>query len=333
MKAWFVPFTVALALLGGCMGPEAGPQGAIASGTGAGAAETTAAAPAPSADLGSIDVTAVTDELEPVPGAQIVIIDADLTAFTDAAGKATFNDLEPGEYTLAASKPAYSTSQEKGIIARVAANEVVEIRFVLDPIAVVTAESSFHRVIPIKGFVACSVYVAPVGNLDQCGKGLFVNGQTYGADPNENTLHTYPVEAPQIQQIFSEVVWKPTNEALSNKMRVWNYPSRQPCAGQASVGYCYNSPFGGKGGISPVQWSVLEGQDENITKSLAGEAKTLGKETPFPRTFGLFLEPVVTKPVESPLGYAVTYQQSYNVYMSVFYGEPAPAGYSALPPS
>jgi hypothetical protein len=106
-------------LLAGCTGAS----------TGAVAKTSVPPAPSPthSADTGSVVGTVTNDELAPIPGAQVALIDvANATALTDAKGAFTFSDMPPGDHNLAASKVGYIASTKRvTVIAGQTANATI----------------------------------------------------------------------------------------------------------------------------------------------------------------------------------------------------------------
>ncbi|MBI2076749.1 MAG: carboxypeptidase regulatory-like domain-containing protein [Euryarchaeota archaeon] len=320
MRARFIGWLLLGILAAGCLDPAEPVLNTATTPAPAPAQE-----PKPTDDAGSISVAVVTDDLLPVANAQVVVIEPERAALTDELGHATFNQVPPGERTVVASKPGYRTVPEKGVLVKVEAGSVSEVTFTLMALQVVTANSSFHRIIPMQGFISCGGYVAPVGDLNRCGQGVFVQGQWYLRDPNNNSTHPYAIEVRGVEDIWAELQWQPANDALGKTLRFWNYPKRT-CT---ETGCSYTSPIGGKGGSSPVRWNRLQGADQNITKSLE---YAHGKDLKFPATMWVDVWPT-SEPVVSGVnvGYSVFYQQRYSMWVSVFYGQPAPADHTAMP--
>ncbi|HLE47129.1 MAG TPA: carboxypeptidase-like regulatory domain-containing protein, partial [Candidatus Thermoplasmatota archaeon] len=100
---------------------------------------------------GSIEVTVVTSELQPVAQAEVVLFGTAFAAYTDEAGIVTFTGLEPGNYTVVAAKPGYKAVQERGRAIDVLSDDPAEVRLTLDPVQVATAENSYHKTIPFTG--------------------------------------------------------------------------------------------------------------------------------------------------------------------------------------
>lgn len=121
------------------------------------AAPTNAPEAVVAADVGSVAGLVVNEELVPIERARAGLVERQLQATTDAAGRFTFNDLEPGSYTAIAEALGYEATAMK---VSVVAGEVAEIRLALTAIAVVEA---FTKVLPHTFFIeACGFDVVGV---------------------------------------------------------------------------------------------------------------------------------------------------------------------------
>jgi hypothetical protein len=301
---------VPLLLLGGCLGETADTvtvpkeDGTTESGY-----------PTPRPGLGALYVVVTTTEMLPVRSAQVVVADTSLVALTDAAGRVVFNDVEPGSYTLLAAKPGYRALQDKGRIARVASDEVSEVRLGLDPAPVVTAEHAYNKTHHFRGFISCAWDVKL--HKYNCGRGKTVAGQNVGRDPNENSVHVWQLDNIQLQTVVSEAVWTPTGAGLGAELYVGLY-SHYSC----NLTSCSTSnEVRGVGGRSPVSLVIHEGVDQNLTKRFSRTASS------YPRNA---YSEVKAYCAESCTAMAA-FQQNYELYVTVFYAQEAPPGWSALP--
>jgi hypothetical protein len=93
---------------------------------------TTAAVPTVDEQTGSISGKVLTDELVPLPGAEVGITDLQLTTKTDATGVFTFNSLKPGSYKLIVQALGFEASGRK---VDVTAGQVVNVNLTLKAIA------------------------------------------------------------------------------------------------------------------------------------------------------------------------------------------------------
>src|SRR5687767_10855226 len=74
---------------------------------------TTAPAPVVDANTGSIAGTVTTDEMEPIPNAEVGVIGIDAVVTTDAQGAFTFNDVAPGTYNVLANALGFEQRGKK----------------------------------------------------------------------------------------------------------------------------------------------------------------------------------------------------------------------------
>ena len=303
----------AFAVLAGCLGGSDASQ--------------TQPTPAPSDDpvtesTGAIEATVVTAEFAPVVGAQVVLQDLDQTQISDDRGSSLFPRLQPGAYTLLAAKAGYRAVQPQGLVVDVEAGKLSSAKLVLEPVPVVTAETSYHKSLLFKGFISCSaewVRVATLVNRSQCGKGVNAAGQTVGADPNENATHLWNIENVQIQTIIMEAEWLPSIDAIGGELYFATH-SAYSCAATSCQ---YNNELLAKGGRSPVYVAREEGAAHNITRAYGGVGATFPtKAWTVGRTF-----------CEPGCAASVTFQQNYEVMVSAFYGLEAPAGWKSRPGS
>jgi len=117
-------FAVAVAIaivLSGCVGQE--PK------------ETTPPAPTASKtdSTGAIEGHVITDEIQPIRGAQVAIHGKEMSMTTDDAGAFAFSNLEPGEYTVLAAALGYFSKQD---VVTVVAGEIEDANIILDRIPI-----------------------------------------------------------------------------------------------------------------------------------------------------------------------------------------------------
>jgi hypothetical protein len=301
---------VAILLLSGCAGtPTNLPSPSSTQGQGP-ADETT----------GSLQVFVVDAEVAPVFGAQVILSGTDYVATTDEFGGVLFTGLEPIPYTAVAAKAGFRAQQPQGRVAQVMAGEVAEVRLVLEPVVAVTAGTSYHTSYIFKGFVSCSIEwirVSVLVNRSQCGKGVNVGSSNVGADTNENATHPWYVDNVQIQTLMLEAEWQPSIGATGSNL----YFATQSAYTCAITSCQYNNEMQGGGGSSPVRVVTHEGGASNIT-GYFGDGAT------YPRQIWSVGRAYCT----GSCVISATFQQSYELVASMFYGVPAPEGWSARGP-
>lgn len=265
----------------------------------------------PAAETGSIRVSVLSSELQPIQGAQVVLAGTDHQALTSADGTVQFTDLLPGPHTVAAAKPGHQPRQPKGVLVTVEAGQVHEVSLQLDPELVASAENTYHTTFPFTGFLSCTVQVYPLA-AQTCGR------QGVVSDPNGKSNHAWKADSVLAQTLVVEVAWEPTIGATPFQLSFMSFRERSCSA--TSCGF--NENFYTAHGSDPIYGVVREDSTRNLTKRLSPDA------TKFPRD--LYSETLVYCP--PPACYAsVVVQQKYNAWVTLFYGEQAPEGWSILP--
>jgi hypothetical protein len=266
----------------------------------------------PDAETGTMLVYALTRELLPVQGAQILLAKNNQSAFTDESGSVLFEKLEPGSYTVLAAKPGYQALQNKGRIVDVIAGETVEVKLQLEPKQLVTAGATYHTTFPFTGFISCIVHVPPTAPQSLCARQQLVS------DPNGKSVHTFQVESLLAQTLVVEAAWQPTIGALAVPFEIRTYrgftcSNGLTCTGEGNMFSAY--------GNSPIYGMVREDDTQNLTRRL-------GLEASYPKDF--FAEMFVRCTFPDCYAAVVT-QQKYEAWISLFYGEQAPEKWSIRP--
>ena len=212
---------VAILLLAGCTGsPTSTPTSPPA---------TTAPTATASDVTGSIEGLVTNDETLPLEGASIGLQDTSLTATTDAAGKFVFNDLEPGDYKVFASKLGYGSA---GRAVTVIAGEIAAVQLQLEAISL--TNTSFYQTTPYEGFMVCSISAFSPVNCNAEG--------VAGEDTTSwivDVDRTYP-----LKEAVIELTWVPTSPTTGQEMEIEfceDIENRQVlCAqGQVDAWYTY----------------------------------------------------------------------------------------------
>jgi hypothetical protein len=315
MKVWALLVVVAIA---GCVEDEAATVSFGSSTPSAPPVTATSAAPVaqPTVETGSISVLVTDREMVPIGTVEVALVGLDATTFTDAEGRATFNDLQPSSYTVVAAKPGYSPVEKHGRVVDVAAGEITETRLTLEPIAVVDAASSYSATLHFRGFIACSFDGEIIGYTSYCGRGLNVAGQSIARDPNDNSTHPWSIDNNQIQAFIVEAEWQPSISALGTEMMIRTGASIGCSPYACTIGSSLGTSAAG---ASPLRAATFEQPDNRITNTLGGAAYprqvwSEGRAYCGPTcTLNLFLN------------------QPYDMWVSVFYGKEPPQDWSALP--
>lgn len=231
----------------------------------------------------------------PLADAVVELISLRLNVTTNEVGEYRFESLEPRDYLVVASKDGYRTKTQRAIIED---GKIYELNFKLDekPLAL-----PYDELQTWTGMLACQAAYAtnPEATTHyNCGEAL----DTVNDDWQEFSF------APGGAQVVIEAAWQPTQSASTSLMMTVE-----------SVGFGHQDlVFGQISGESPLKLPISQSmmskyypQGGTIRVQMATATGALGQ----PDTYDV--------------GFAV--QQGFDVYVTIFYIEPGPPNFSAVP--
>lgn len=323
MKAAWLLLAFVAGALAGCTEEPARPVDDLAIEPGEGSA-------------GSLLVVVVTPDLRPIAGATVQV--GALNASTDDTGSARLEALQPGSLVLKVSKTGFRPATQAVDI--VAGNETRTDVKLLPGEDVARAEGpeepaagpqAYKEVFHLRGFFDCSAtYLIITGDcmlvadfaLDEAFGAV---NETPPARPGDATDEEFVLEFPldfDWRTVVAEMHWDATTTA-GEKMTFAVEPAQAPDDGHAAK-------YGRAEGASPLLVRIDPGvPHENATPSADGEEPDMpnakGGEVLRTRSYvqGEFHRPGGT----AFLGVGAALQQEFDVFVTVFYGEPAPEGY------
>ncbi len=283
-------------------------------------------------NTGGIEGTVFDEEGAPVPNVQVAVQAASaepLTILTDAVGKFSFSSLAPGTYQVFASALGYESAAKA---VAVTAGESTSAQFVLVKITLINA---YHEILMFKGFFDCT-WANPTGS-GNCG----YIGQTNGTTGNPlepqwvNSKRKWNYLAgPGAMSVLHDLTWTPGSFATGSKMGMTlsHGPLEDGTQRTGTHRFCAAS------GFNPVQLQWTREDIEDDGECLTGSAQ-VGGSIAGPPTIdpeGLLLQSFVSTGVgqvpvlneDLPVG--VAYQQPFDLYVSLFYGEESPEGFTAF---
>lgn len=285
--------------------------------------------PTVSADTGAIAGLVLGPEGLPLEAADVLIRgnDKEATLQTDAAGRFTAGQLQPGTYLVLTSKLGYTTAQKH---VEVKAGEVAEATFTVLELGI--QGLGHHAVLgPLKGRFFCGW---GTGVFDSAGPCMLVSvglvdpiwQDVTGGDANIFELREAIKEKQsgpedKLSGLVVEVNWQPTSAGSRWLQATLEEPPEEP---------------GARSG-DPVVWARAKGPNPIKMVATPG-TKNVGGEKEMPAEAAGFLvgvfpsvdpdSPRVNNNVNTGLSAYV--DQSFELWITLFYNQPAPAEYSVL---
>lgn len=294
-----------------------------------------------SEDEGSIWGAVSSDQFMPLEKARVTLLTMDREevgkeASTGANGEFTISFVQPGNYIVHVSAIGFESAQ-KGVT--VVAGETAEVRLVLKPLPRVGPYAEeFDRVGSVGAAVAwqveppvvgCITEEAPVRDIKSCG------GTRTGGEAGETRVG--PVSSPDGWPGTSESDWLETDlEDLKTIMVEMRWTPAGPLGEQFQLDMmCSDMPRGSGGGILDLEHVCYQSVQGGSPLTIRfDEEHWLEHDYNFTgtwaaRVFGAYGMLGTYDLTGVDVGLA--YQQSFEIYWTVFHGEPAPEAYSRLP--
>ncbi|MBI2078409.1 MAG: carboxypeptidase regulatory-like domain-containing protein [Euryarchaeota archaeon] len=211
--------------------------------------------PTVTAEKGSISGSVTDEELQPIAGADVGLSKgADRVTKTDASGKFTFNELDPGAYAVFVQKLGFE-SASKGVT--VVAGEVADATFSLVGVEVIEPR---HESVSKNGRIGCSYYT-PVplsGFWSYCPSQVMVWEHEPCLDFTVTEGNTWRL---------AEMVWTGTGATAPENLWLGEYNNERtnwaPGYGQGPSPLAIKSDFERKfkDGVSTPRWCAFIGSD------------------------------------------------------------------------
>lgn len=311
MRAFPVVLLLVSLALAGCASSEgANPQGSDGPGP--------IASGEPIADAATIQGLVVDDSQAPIEGATVAIVGIGLQAATDAAGSFQFVNVPPGPHDITAIKLGFSSTGKRVTVEP--SQQLTGVVLTLAPIAV---EGPYHEIFgPYNGYFHCMYGTAAVAGFGFIRTCLFdegVNEDVFGADTRRLSFN---LSSDNWASMIGESRWSQGAFATGVGMAI--YPSYEGRSG--SHWWCEAD------GRSPLLFRY-EAADPEAKDGLS-VCNTQGEIEPVPAMEVNPLQLIAdsgfggTSTEKPPL--RLMFEQRFELMMSVFYAEPAPAEFSAL---
>lgn len=242
----------------------------------------------------SLRVLVTDDTLTPLQDATVQIRETEAQKLTNAEGVATFSLDEPGTYTVDVQKLGFESQSKR---ADVTADQRASVDFSLNSIRVVEA---YHETLIYEGFMSC-------------GGGLVIVAFTSGCNDANHQVFFDTNVTTDVQTIIGEMVWEQTSTLSAEQLRM-TMGIDEDCSD-----FCeYGEQYGDVQSTSPLYLRAdasFSGITDNEEEELIPVRQRVW--TPFSSDGTV---PVI-----------LVVQQPFQVHTTLFYGEEAEDGFSALP--
>lgn len=268
---------------------------------------------------GAIKGQVIDVEQLPVGGVDLLVRPSNQLATSAADGGFTFSMLDPGKYTVYASRVGFKSPQ---VQVDVVAGEVTPLDVVLEPIPV--AHPRTEIVGPYDGYMQCrmstSLSSGACGFLPLVGDPAGTAGILW---PNDKNRLVFKLSGDDFSYIVFEAKWTPSTAATNPKMTmIFSYDKRvgthwfaNATPGQSPLQFVHKHGKQGPGGQHTDGHPDLP--DANLTLwtwlTLPFGTTNVG---------GNDVHPV-----------NVAYELRFQLAVTMFYQQAVPKGYSAFPPS
>lgn len=244
-----------------------------------------------------VEGVVVDEAIRPIAGASVTVVGSDVRATSDEDGEFSFA-LPAGAAVIEASHPRFAAVQET--VQLVAGDPVrVTLRFTF------TVENApYKSLVKYDGFVVCSVGASVIFS-EECGEGVGTPVGRYGKQGNNAIRYDFTAENPSLKTIVLDMAWAPTSEAGQEMLFLFNTKwTCEPACGGDAVG------AGSVQGPSPL---VLRVDEPDLAPHLADPAT-------------VFTVYALARNDAAQVN--VLLNQPFQLFVTTFYREPAPDGYS-----
>lgn len=239
----------------------------------------------------------VDEAIRPLAGAVVDVTDAGQNATTDADGAFRL-PVPVGAHVLEVRHPRYAALKQPV--------EVPEtgLRGLTLQLTLPASEAPYATVVKYDGFVVCSLGVSLIFS-EECGEGVGTPVGRYGKQDNNHIRYDFQAESPSLKTLVVEQAWEPTSDAGKEMLVLlrtgWTC---EPACGGDAVGE------GSMQGPSPL---LLRVDEADLAEPLKDPATVF-------TTYTLARNDATQA--------NVLLNQPFQLFVSTFYREAAPEGYS-----
>ncbi len=246
-----------------------------------------------------VEGVVVDSAIRPVPGATVVAVGTDAKATTDDQGEFALS-LPVGAAVLEATHPSFAAARaEVDVRPAMVGKVVLTFQF--------SAETApYSTLVKYDGFVVCSLGISVIFS-EECGEGVGTPAGRVGKQANNAIRYDFQPESPSVKTIVLDMAWEPTSDAGREMLLLFNTGwTCEPACGGDAVG------AGSMQGPSPQSMRV----DEADLAPHLEDPATVFTTYALARNDATQVNALLNQP--------------FQLFVSLFYREPAPEGYSFL---
>ncbi|HUR25544.1 MAG TPA: carboxypeptidase-like regulatory domain-containing protein [Candidatus Thermoplasmatota archaeon] len=239
----------------------------------------------------------VDESIRPVAGAVVDVTDSGLEATTDEAGEFLL-PVPVGSHLLEVRHASFAPIQETVSVPETG------LRGLTLRLSLSASEAPYEALLKYDGFVVCSLGISLIFS-EECGEGVGTPAGRVGKQGNNAIRYDFQSESPSLKTIVVEQVWEPTSDAGREMLVIvaTNWTCEPACGGDP-VG------AGNVQGPSPL---LLRVDEADLAPHLQDPATVF-------TTYTLARNDV------SQVN--VLLNQGFQLFVTLFYREGAPEGYS-----
>lgn len=263
---------------------------------------------------GAIDGIVTDEQLLPIDGA-LIVLDAKRNATSDAAGSFAFRYLQPGAYSLTATKPGFANSTQT---VEIRAGESSRVVFTL--IAAPSLEA-YHETFVQKGLLGCSATVEDTFIYYINCEAIYIAGQ-HSLDRHILIFRFGRLDA-NVSGFWAETAWTP-NQLFARTLWVnWGISSGSVPSQNLYIVYPFYDDWGKSPHRQRLPLHLLTNMLKNRTSDMCkmdGDCSIISVNYAGHDTFTLL-----------PRGIGAQFQQRFDQYLTVFRRGELPAEFSVVP--
>lgn len=239
----------------------------------------------------------VDEAIRPVAGALVDVTDSGLEATTDENGEFLL-PVPVGDHLLEVRHEAFATIQQTVTVPDGGLRGLT-LRLILP-----ASEAPYHTVAKYDGFVVCSLGISVIFS-EECGEGVGTPAGRVGKQANNAIRYDFQSESPSLKTVVVEQAWQPTSEAGREMLVIFatNWTCEPACGGDG-VG------DGSMQGPSPL---LLRADEADLAPHLRDPAT-------------VFTTYTLARNDATQVN--VLLSQGFQLFVTLFYREAAPEGYS-----